>query len=115
MHLSRMVGSGLLSVALILPLASASAGPASFAADDPLAAAVEDARKTRDESKLQSVKAQLEQKSAWKPNDAGAQYDLARVYSYLLDVYEMRKDKKAAVAAVDKAIEAVQRSIKVKR
>src|ERR1700687_982904 len=39
--------------------------------------------------------------------------DLAKVHFYLLDVYEMRRDKKAAEAAVDKAIEAAQRSIQL--
>jgi tetratricopeptide (TPR) repeat protein len=35
------------------------------------------------------------------------------VQGYLVDVYEMRKDKKAAAAAIDKAIEAAQRSIQL--
>lgn len=112
MHLPRIVSPCLLSVALVFLSSSASAGPAhSFAADDPLASSIEAARRTRDESKLQFVKTQLEQKIGQNPNDAGAYYDLARVYSYMLDVYEMRKDKKAAIGAMDKAIEAVQRSI----
>jgi tetratricopeptide (TPR) repeat protein len=88
--------------------------PASvLAADDSLSAAVEAARKTRDEKQLQSVKAQLEQMIAQKPNDASQYLDLARVQGYLLDVYEMRKDKKAAGDAVEKAIDAVQRSIQL--
>jgi cytochrome c-type biogenesis protein CcmH/NrfG len=82
-------------------------------ADDPLAAAVDGARRTHDEKQLQSVKAQLEQKIAQNPNDAGFYLDLARVQGYFADVYEMRKDKKAAAEAVDKAIEAVQRSIQL--
>ena len=82
-------------------------------ADDPLVAAVEAARRTHDESQLQSVKVQLEQRIARDPHDAAAYFDLANVQSCLADVYEMRKDKKAAGAAVDKAIEAVQRSIQL--
>jgi cytochrome c-type biogenesis protein CcmH/NrfG len=82
-------------------------------ADDPLGAAVEAARKTHNEKQLQSLKTQLEQQIAQNPNDAGIYLDLARVQSYLLDVYEMRKDKKAAGEAVDKAIDAAQRSIQL--
>jgi tetratricopeptide (TPR) repeat protein len=97
---------GLLSSALVVR-ASASV------ADDPLAAAVEAARKTHDERQLQSVKTQLEQKTVQNPNDAGVYLDLARVQQYLMDDYEMRKDKKAAGEAVDKAIDAAQRSIQL--
>src|SRR5260370_5996994 len=81
------------------------------AADDPLGPAIEAARKTRDEKQLQDLKTQLEQKIAQNPNDAGVYFDLARVQEYLVDVDEMRKDKKAAGEAVDKAIEAAQRSV----
>jgi cytochrome c-type biogenesis protein CcmH/NrfG len=81
--------------------------------DDPVAAAAEAARKTHDEKQLQSVKTQLEQRIAQNPNDAGFYLDLARVQGYFADVSEMHKDKKAAAEAVDKAIEAVQRSIQL--
>jgi len=81
------------------------------AADDPLGAAVEAARKTHDEKELQSLKTQLEQKMAESPNDAGLYLNLARVQGYFADVYEVRKDKKAMAVAVDKAIDAVQRSL----
>jgi tetratricopeptide (TPR) repeat protein len=82
-------------------------------ADDRVDAAVEAARKSHDEKQLQALKSQLEQKIAQNPNDAGVHLDLARVQEYFLDVYEMRKDKKAAAEAVDKAIEAVQQSIQL--
>jgi tetratricopeptide (TPR) repeat protein len=116
MHLSRQSLYRLLSGALLVlaffPMASA--GPAlAFAADDPLVAAVEAARKTHSESQLQAVKSQLEQLISQNPTDPVAYYDLARVHAYLADVSEMRKDKKAASAAVDKAIEAVQHSIQL--
>jgi len=84
-----------------------------WAADDPLAGALDSARKARDEKQLSSLQAQLERQIAQNSNDAVLFLDLARVHSYLLDVYEMRKDKKSAVAAVDKAIEAAQRSIQL--
>jgi tetratricopeptide (TPR) repeat protein len=84
-----------------------------LAADDPAAAAVEAARRTHDEKQLQLVEGQLEQKIAQNANDAGLYLDLARVQGYFADVDEMRKDKKAAAEAVDKAIEAVQRSIQL--
>jgi tetratricopeptide (TPR) repeat protein len=83
------------------------------AADDPFAAAIEAARKTHDEAQLQSLTTQLEQSIARNANDALTYYDLARVQSYLMDVAEMRKNKKAAGAALDKAIEAVQRSLQL--
>jgi tetratricopeptide (TPR) repeat protein len=82
-------------------------------AEDALGAAVEAARKTHDEKQLQSLKTQLEQRIAPNPNDAESYLDLARVQEYLLDVYVMRKDKKAAGEAVEKAIAAVQRSIQL--
>jgi tetratricopeptide (TPR) repeat protein len=101
----------------ILTMASLSLAPSGsvflWAADDPLAAAIEAARKTHDEAQLQALKTQIEQNIARNPNDALTYYDLARVQSYLMDVYEMRRDKKAAGAAVDKAIEAAQRSIQL--
>jgi cytochrome c-type biogenesis protein CcmH/NrfG len=116
MHLSRQSLYRHLSRALLIFLffVVGSAGPApAFAADDRLAAAVEAARKTHNEAQLESVKAQLEQTISQNPNDSASCYDLARVHAYLADVFEMRKDKKAASAAVEKAIEAVQHSIQL--
>ena len=99
---------------LFVLLSIAPGSLASFAAaDDPLTAAVEAARRTHDEKQLQSVKAQLEQKIAQNMTDAELYLDLARVQGYFADVYELRKDKKAAAEAVDKAIEAAQRSIQL--
>ena len=87
-------------------------GPAR-ADDAPLHSAVEAARRTREEAKLQSLRTQLEQKIAQDPRNAANYLDLARVNSYLLDVYEMKKDKKSAVDAVDRAIDSVQHSIQL--
>src|ERR1700732_4735710 len=104
----------LLAAGCVALLSIASGVPASVsAADDPLGAAVEAARKTHDEKQLQSLKAQLEQMIAQNPNDAGIYLELEKVHEYFLDVYEMRKDKKAAGEAVDKAIDAAQRSIQL--
>jgi tetratricopeptide (TPR) repeat protein len=104
----------LLAAGCVALLSFASGVPSSVsAADDPLGAAVEAARKTHDEKQLQSLKAQLEQLIAQNPNDAGIYLELAKVHEYFLDVYEMRKDKKAAGEAVDKAMEAAQRSIEL--
>ena len=75
---------------------------------------VEAARKTHDEKQLQCVRTQLTQRVAENPNDAVSYYNLARVQSYLLDVYEMRKEKRTAAAEVDRAIEAAQRSLALK-
>ena len=83
------------------------------AADDPLAAAMEAARKARDEAQLNALKAQLEKAGAQDAPKAMRLLDLARVNAWLADVHEMRKDKKGASAAVDKAIEAAQRSIQL--
>jgi cytochrome c-type biogenesis protein CcmH/NrfG len=103
--------------AFLIFLAVAYASPFSAAlvsaADDPLAAALEAARKTHDEKQLQSVKTQIEQKLSRNTKDAGLYLDLARVQECLADVHEMRKDKKATGVAVDQAIDAVQRSIQL--
>ena len=104
----------LLAAGCVALLSIASGVPSSVsAADDPLGAAVEAARKTHDEKQLQSLKAQLEQMIAQNPNDAGIYLELAKVHEYFLDVYEMRKDKRAAGEAVGKAIEVAQRSIQL--
>ena len=104
----------LLAVAYVSLLPLAPGAPASVsAAHDPLGAAVEAARKTHDEKQLHSLKAQLEQIAAQNPNDAGIYFELAKVHEYFLDLYEMRKDKKAAGETVDKAIDAAQRSIQL--
>ena len=97
---------------VVIPSTATRSSASLWAADDPLAAALETARKSHDETQLQSLRAQLEHKTAQNAEDAGSYLALARVHEYLLDVCEMRKDKKAA-AAVDKAIEAVQRSIQL--
>jgi hypothetical protein len=47
------------------------------------------------------------------PNDTAGEYQLARVDSYLADAARIRKDKKAAMAAVNKAIEAAPRSLEL--
>jgi tetratricopeptide (TPR) repeat protein len=114
MHSLKSAYLRLLRVAYVVLLSILPGAPASVsAADDPLGAAVEAARKTHDEKQLQSLKTQLEQKIAQNSKDAGVYLDLARVQQYLLDVYELRKDKKAAGDAVDKAIDAAQRSIQL--
>ena len=82
-------------------------------ASDPLTASLEAARRTRDESQLQLLKTQLDQRISQNPNDAQAQYQLAQVQGYSADVCEMRKDKKSASAAIDKGIEAAQRSLQL--
>jgi cytochrome c-type biogenesis protein CcmH/NrfG len=81
--------------------------------DDPLAAPLEAARRKRDPVQLESLRTQLVKRLSQNPNDAVGQYELATVESFLADVAEMRKDKKAAATAVDKAIEAAQRSIQL--
>ena len=103
-----------LAVAYAAPFSVALASPGFVSAvDDPLSAAIEAARKTRDEKQLQSMRTQLEQKIAQNSSDAGLYLESARVLGYFADVYEMRKDNKAAAAAVDKAIDAAQRSIQL--
>lgn len=81
--------------------------------EDPLAASIEAARRTRDESQLQTLKTQLEQRVAQNPKDFQGQYALGLVHSYLIDVYESKKDKKGASASVDRAIEAAQRAVQL--
>ena len=81
--------------------------------DDPLAASLEAARQKRDDLQLESLKTQIEQRINQNPSDALSEYQLALVQSYLADVAERKKNKKAASAAVDKAVEAAQRSIQL--
>jgi tetratricopeptide (TPR) repeat protein len=114
MRSTKISYSRLLAVAHVVLLSFAPRALATVTAvDDPPAAAVEAARRTHDEKQLQLVKGQLDQRIAQSANDAGLYFDLGRVQGYFADVYEMRKDKKAAAEAVDKAIEAVQRSIQL--
>ena len=95
-------------------LSTSRLGSSSLRADDaPLRSSVEAARKTHDEAQLQSLKAQLEQKLGQDRKDSRGYLDLAQVNAYLADVYEMKKDKKSEAAAVDRAIELVQRSIQL--
>src|SRR5260370_9778741 len=97
----RLLDVACVALLSIVPGALASVG----AMDDPLATAVEAARKTRDEKQLQAVKTQLEQKIARNPNDAWLYLDVARIQGYFADVYEIRKDKRAESEAADKRIE----------
>jgi cytochrome c-type biogenesis protein CcmH/NrfG len=78
---------------------------------DPLAPAMESARRKRDPVQLESLKSQLERRIHQDPNDSQALYQLALVEGYLVDVAERRKDKKAATASLDEAIQAAQLSI----
>jgi tetratricopeptide (TPR) repeat protein len=108
------IRSILFALAYVVLMSSASRALARVAPeDDSLATAVESARKTHDEKQLQAVKTQLEQRIAQVPNDAGLYLALARIQGYFADVYELRKDKKAAAEAVAKAVEAVQRSLEL--
>jgi hypothetical protein len=65
---------------------------ASAQMDDPLAPALESARRKRDSVQLESLKSQLEQRISQNPKDALSQYKLALVENYLVDVAESRKD-----------------------
>jgi tetratricopeptide (TPR) repeat protein len=81
--------------------------------EDTLAAPMESARRKRDPVQLESLKGQLVQRLRQNPGDALTQYELALIGSYLVDVAEARKDKKAAIADLDNAIEAAQHSIQL--
>jgi tetratricopeptide (TPR) repeat protein len=100
-------------LASVLAIVMFSPGSPARAQSDPLAPALESARRKRDPMQLESLKNQLTQRLSQNPNDAISQYELATVESYLVDVAQARKDKKAAATAVEKAIEAVQRSIQL--
>ena len=99
---------------LIAVLAPSAYGPfAGQNSSDPLSTGLEAARRTRDETQLQAVKTQIEQKISGNPTDAFNYFLLAQVQSYFMDVFESRKDKKNAGATVDQAIEAAQHSIQL--
>lgn len=112
MGLARLLSNGRCFLALFVLFLTG--WPEPLRAEEPsLHGAVEAARKTREETQLQSLKTQLEQRIVHDPIDAASYLDLAKVDSYLADFYEMNKDKKSAVAAVDKAIDSVQHSIQL--
>ena len=79
----------------------------------PTLAALDSARRTRDESQLNLLKTQLNQRIAEYPKDAQATYYLALVKAYLVDPVEFRKDKKSASAQLDDAISTVQHAIEL--
>jgi tetratricopeptide (TPR) repeat protein len=81
--------------------------------DDPLAAALEAARRKRDGLQLDALKTQIEQRIRENPNDWLSEYQLARVQSYRADVEETKKDKKAARTCIDEAIDAALRSVQL--
>lgn len=111
---AKFMSLSLRAFALLILLSTICLGQGQLRSDDAsVHAAVEAVRKTHEDAQLQSLKAQLEQKTAQDPKDAASYLDLARVNSYLLDVYEMKKDKKSAVATVDRAIDSVQHSIQL--
>lgn len=97
--------------ASVLAIALLSTNFGSAQVNNSVAAPLESARRTRDATQLGSLQAQLEQRLSGNPDDAVGQYQLALVESYLADAAELRKDQKAAGAAVDRAIQAARRSI----
>ena len=111
-RLARVRFAFLLTLSLLMGMMS-SDFVAVAQADDPLAAPLQSARRKRDPVQLESLRTQLEQRLSQNPNDAVGRYELATVENFLADVAEMRKDKKAAATAVDKGIEAAQRSIQL--
>src|ERR1700693_165155 len=102
-----------LASALVLGIACSDFAVLAQTDDDSLAASLESARRKRDPAQLESLKTQLQQRLSRHAHDAAGQYELSRVESYLADVAEKRKDKKAAVSAVDTAIESVQHSLQL--
>jgi cytochrome c-type biogenesis protein CcmH/NrfG len=110
-RLARVRSAFLLMASLVVGMMSSDF--VAVAQADDLAAPLESARRKRDPAQLESLRTQLQQRLSQNPNDAVGQYELAAVESFLADVAEMRKDKKAAATAVDNAIEAVQRSIQL--
>jgi len=102
-------GAGaLVFLALFSVVLARARGPQS---GDPLAARLEMARRTRNETQLQSLKTELEERTRQNQGDAPNEYELAKAQGYLADVYLFRKDKKAAAKAIDSAIEWARRSI----
>ena len=110
---ARMRCAFFLVSALVLGSACSDCAVLAQTDTDSLAASLESARRKRDPVQLESLKTQLQQRLSQNPNDAAGQYELSRVESYLADVAETRKDKKAAVSAVDTAIECVQHSLQL--
>jgi len=104
---------GILAFLICCFSTQANAGRTAQDPDEAFATALENARKTHDETQLQSAKAQIEERIAKNPGDALNFFALAKVDSYFVDLYEFRKDKKHASTTVDQAIEAVQHSLQL--
>jgi tetratricopeptide (TPR) repeat protein len=110
-HLNSNKPHDVLLLAIFLTLALLSCFATRAQTVDPLAPAMESARRKRDPVQLESLKSQLDRRIHQDPNDSQALYQLALVEGYLVDVAERRKDKKAATASLDEAIQAAQLSI----
>jgi len=87
--------------------------PSSARTTDADSAAIESARRTRDESQLTALKTQLRERVSASPSDVLSVYRLALVKALLVDVYEHRKDKKATVTALDDAISSAERAVQL--
>jgi hypothetical protein len=108
LHIRRAV----VTVMTLLPISCALC-PSNFAADQSLDSAIETARKTHDEKLLQTLKTQLSDATSKDSTNATLFFNLAKVLEYFVDIYEARKDKKSAVDALDKAIDAALKSIQL--
>jgi tetratricopeptide (TPR) repeat protein len=81
--------------------------------EDELAPRVEEARVRRDDAQLNSLKTEFEKRVKGNNCSARCLYEQARVQLYLADLYDLRKDKKAAAAATDHGIEVALHSLQV--
>lgn len=87
--------------------------PTQKSTEDALAGQVENARLTRDETQLNSLKVEFEKRIGQSACDARCYYEFARVQLFLADVFELKKDKKYALAATEHGMDIAQHSLQL--
>jgi tetratricopeptide (TPR) repeat protein len=108
----RRVPRALLAIIALLSICCVSRAIAS-PSDDRFAQGVEAARRSHDEKVLQFLKTELTSAISKDSANPTLFLDLARVLEYFVDICETRKDRKSAVDALDKAIDAALKSIQL--
>jgi tetratricopeptide (TPR) repeat protein len=108
----RRVSRALLAIIALLSICCVSRAIAS-PSDDRFAQGVEAARRSHDEKVLQFLKTELTSAISKDSANPTLFLDLARVLEYFVDICETRKDRKSAVDALDKAIDAALKSIQL--
>jgi tetratricopeptide (TPR) repeat protein len=105
--------NSLLTLCLAVALHAATLFALQSSPQNALADQIESARRTSNEYELQSLKTQLTAQVSSNPSDAQRLFLLAQVESYLVSVFEARKDKKLALATLEQGISHAQHSVQL--